>query len=47
MVIDRIDKRTPFEVGRIIRIQESPAAQWTTVKLTRIDPDGYFTADRI
>jgi hypothetical protein len=47
MVIAARDKRTPLEVGRVIRVKESRGAQWSTVKVTRVDADGYFMADRL
>lgn len=47
MVIAAVDRRTPLEVGNIIRIKECPSAHWTTVKLTEVWENGYFKADRI
>jgi hypothetical protein len=47
MVIYKIDRRTPLEVGRIIRIKESRGSQWATVKVTRVDASGHFFADRL
>jgi hypothetical protein len=47
MVIHAIDRRTPFEVGRIVRIKERRGDRWQTVLVTRIDVSGYFMADRI
>lgn len=46
MVIFAIDRRTPFEVGRRIRIKERRGAHWTAIIIRRIDDDGYFQADR-
>lgn len=46
MVIFARDKRTPFKVGKIIRIKEYKGSPWTTVLVTEIQPDGYFMADR-
>jgi hypothetical protein len=47
MVIHARDKRTPLEVGRVIRIQEEIGGRWTTAIVRRVDSDGYFQADRI
>jgi hypothetical protein len=46
-VIYALDRRTPLEVGRIVRIKERAGDRWSTVKVTRVDPCGYFMADRI
>jgi hypothetical protein len=46
-VIDARDKRTPLEIGRIIRIKEHVDGQWSTAIVRRVDADGYFQADRI
>lgn len=45
-VIFAIDRRTPLEVGRRIRIKETRGDRWQTVLVTRVDPSGYFMADR-
>ena len=46
MVIFAIDGRTPVKVGRWIRIKEQRRSQWIRVKVTRVDPSGYFMADK-
>lgn len=45
MVIFAIDKRTPLEVGRRIRIKRTRGARWESVLVTRVDDSGYFMAD--
>lgn len=42
MVVFAVDKRTPLEVGRIVRIKRMRGSKWENVKLTRVDSDGYF-----
>jgi hypothetical protein len=44
-VIFSIDRRTPMNVGRVIRIKERRGGTWQSVILTRVDEDGYFMAD--
>lgn len=45
-MVVRVDKRSPVEVGRWVRIQERENADWQLVLVRRVDPDGYFQADR-
>lgn len=33
-------------VGNYVRVQDALNAKWEPVKVTRLDPDGYFMADR-
>lgn len=35
-----------IEVGKRIRVKESDGDRWHYVLVTRINPDGYFFADR-
>lgn len=45
MVIFAVDRRTPLEVGRWIRIKRDRGGKWETVIVTRVDDDGYFMGD--
>lgn len=47
MVIFAIDRRTPVEVGRIIRIRRQRGAAWERVKVTSVGlpARGFFTGD--
>ena len=42
-----IDRRTPVEVGRSIRVKKTLGGRWNTVLVTEIHPDGFFKADNI
>jgi len=42
----RVHGRDKIEVGKPVRIQEMPGDRWHHVYVTRINPDGYFFADR-
>ncbi len=44
MVIFAVDKRTPFEVGRMVRVKRMRGSPWETVVIDRVDADGYFKA---
>lgn len=44
-VIFAIDRRTPLEVGRIVKVKECRGDHWKTVKITEVWPSGYFMAD--
>ena len=41
------DKRTPLEVGRIIRVKERRGDKWQTVIVREIQSGGHFFADLI
>lgn len=45
-MVVRVDKRCALKVGNLIRIQEKLSGEWYWVKVTRVDEDGYFMADR-
>ena len=45
MVIFARDRRTPLEVGKVIRIKQYRGSRWEKVKVARVDDDGYFMAD--
>lgn len=47
MVIYTRDFRQPLKVGRIVRIRRERRSSWETVKVTRVDENGYFMADLI
>lgn len=42
----RVDGRSKVEVGRWVRIQEHVNGKWQQVLVRRVDPNGYFQADR-
>jgi hypothetical protein len=42
----RVHGRDKIEVGSRIRIQECWGDNWHTVRVTKVNPDGYFFADR-
>lgn len=42
----RLDGRSSLEVGKRVRVQETENGHWNSVLVTRLDPDGYFMADR-
>lgn len=44
-VIYAIDKRTPLEPGRVVRIKKMRGGKWETVLIREVWPDGYFKAD--
>lgn len=44
-VVHAIDRRTPLEVGRVIKIKRQEGGKWETVKVTEVWPCGYFMAD--
>jgi hypothetical protein len=46
MVVQR-HRRDRLEVGRYVRIKERSGARWERVLVTRVDPDGYFMADKM
>ena len=41
------DKRTPLEVGRVIRVKEARGDKWQTALVREICDNGYFFADLI
>lgn len=41
-----LDGRSRLEVGKWVRVQETENGNWSSVLVTRVDPDGYFMADR-
>lgn len=41
-----LDGRSTLAVGKWVRVQEVENGHWNRVLVTRVDPDGYFMADR-
>lgn len=41
-----LDGRSRLKVGRRVRVQDAYNGKWFFVLVTRVDPDGYFMADK-
>lgn len=41
-----LDGRSRLEVGKWVRVQDAEGGHWFSVLVTRVDPDGYFMADK-
>ena len=41
-----LDGRSRLEVGKWVRIQEAENGHWLRVLVTRVDPNGYFMANK-
>lgn len=41
-----LDGRSELAVGKWVRVRECVGGPWSRVLVRRVDPDGYFQADR-
>lgn len=44
--VARVHGKDKIEVGKWIRIQERQGDKWHSVLVRRVEPDGFFQADR-
>lgn len=43
-----VDGRCRIEVGKVIRVRDAMhASRWERVRVTSVNPDGYFFADNV
>jgi len=42
----QVHGRDKIEPGRWIRVKEAVGGRWSSVLVNRVEPDGYFQADR-
>jgi hypothetical protein len=45
-MVVHVHGRDNLAVGEHVRIRYLPGGRWERVLVTRVDPDGYFMADR-
>lgn len=42
----RLHKADKVAVGRLVRVQTQVGARWSAERVTKVNPDGHFTAER-